>query len=149
MKKLSAVVLCVLAFALFAGCSNAAGENGSEAPIDYQARLTGTWKTKGYDNGTFIDFITGDLSSCKLKMKYVFTEDTYQSWMEVSESTINGLKNGSDDMVTAEPLYGVDENYYYTAERKGDGSPGDGQPIQYSLKDNALYIVGLGPLYKE
>lgn len=42
MKKLSAVVLCVLAFALFAGCANAAGENGSEGTPSH--KYIGTWK---------------------------------------------------------------------------------------------------------
>lgn len=42
MKKLSAVVLCVLAFALLAGCANAAGENGSEGTPSH--KYIGTWK---------------------------------------------------------------------------------------------------------
>ncbi|WP_428771394.1 hypothetical protein V1L52_05435 [Treponema sp. HNW] len=155
MKKIISLVLAVIGMLLLlVACPNTAGGNpgGGTPPgeIDYLARLIGTWQTPGYDEGAFIEFThpTDSNQHCKFKAQWIFTATTYAISNEIKESTITGMPNGVEND-PPKPLYGVDANNYYTSEKLNNGSPHDGHPISYEIKNNALYILGAGPLYKK
>ena len=73
---------------------------------------------------------------------------TYTISYEIKESTITSMP---DKVINdaPKPLYGVDAKKYYTREKLNDGTPHDGYPIDYEIKDGALYVVGVGPMYKK
>lgn len=152
MKKL--VLLAIIAAALvLTGCPNPAGgnpNNNTPAQVDYLARLIGTWQTADYDNGEFITIThpTDPSQHCKFKGQWVFTATTYTVSYEIKESTITSMP---DEVVNDTPklLYGVDAENYYTREKLNNGTHGDGGPTNYEIKSNALYVVGVGPLYKK
>lgn len=152
MKKL--VLLAIIAAALvLTGCPNPAGgnpNNNTPAQVDYLARLIGTWQTLGYDNGDFITFIspTNPAQSCKIKAQWIFTPTTYAIFSEIKESTITSMP---DKVINdaPKPLYGVDARNYYTSKKLNTGTPQDGHPIPYEIRGNALYVVGVGPMYKK
>ena len=141
---------------MLTGCPSPAGggnpNNNTPVQVDYLARLIGTWQTEGYDNGGFITIThpTDPSQHCKFKGQWVFTATTYTISVEIKESTIadNGMPNGKRNY-PPRPLYGVDAENYYTREKLNNGKPGDGDPFNYEIKSNALYVVGIGPLYKK
>lgn len=152
MKKL--VLLAIIAAALvLTGCPNPAGgnpNNNTPAQVDYLERLIGTWQTAGYDNGDFIYFVHpfDSTQHCKLRAQWVFTATTYTTFLEIKESTIAGMSNGVENN-PSKTLYGVDVKKYYTSEKLNNGTPHDGSPIDYEIKGGALYVVGVGPMYKK
>ena len=154
MKKL--FLTCVFAVAIIlTGCSNAAGgnpagNNSGTGEIDYLARLIGTWQTTGYDNGDFIYLVhpSDPNQHCKIKAQWVFTDKTYTVSREIKESTITGVPDGVKND-SPKPLYGVDAKNYYTAEKLNNGTPHDGHPVNYEIKNGALYVVSVGPMYKQ
>ena len=152
MKKL--VLLASLTVALvLTGCPSPAGgnpNNNTPAQVDYLARLIGTWQTAGYDNGEFITIThpTDPSQHCKFKGQWVFTATTYTISYEIKESTIVGMPNEAANN-PSKTLYGVDAKNYYTREKLNDGTPGDGGSVNYEIKGTALYVVGVGPLYKK
>ena len=152
MKKL--VLLAIIAAALvLTDCPNPAGgnpNNNTPVQVDYLARLIGTWQTAGYDNGDFVLFThpTDPNQHCELKAQWVFTATTYVISDEIRNSNIVGMNNEVINDVP-KPLYGVDAKNYYTSPKLNDGSHGDGHPIPYEIKGGALYVVGVGPMYKK
>ena len=125
MKKLSAVVLCVLAFALLAGCANAAGENGSEGGgSDSAIWYIGTWTSE-------------IMHKENINYRYLFEIKSDQTFIWYVKDTDTGVVYNSEDASVS--TTGYTEKGSWELRKNLDWSFDDGTseifPEYLSLKD--------------